>query len=79
MKKDSKMKENNYSPIRANPISGLFKVLSMITKYISEAITKMMKGVINVLNSLYRKFLLAVLRSALATMLVINFFVHNAI
>lgn len=78
MKKDSEMKENN-SPIRANPISGLFKVLFMITKYISEAITKMMKGVINVLNSLYRKFLSAVLRSALATTLVINFFVHNAI
>ncbi|KAK4277678.1 hypothetical protein QN277_015638 [Acacia crassicarpa] len=67
---DSVMKENNNSTIRANPISGLYKVLSMITKYISEAITKMMKGMINMLNSLYRKFLSAVLRSALATTLI---------
>ncbi|XP_054798272.1 uncharacterized protein LOC129303178 isoform X2 [Prosopis cineraria] len=70
VRKDNEMKENNDSPIRANPISGLYKLLSMITKYISEAITKMMKGMINMLNSLYRKFLSAVLRTALATMLV---------
>ncbi|XP_028778906.1 uncharacterized protein LOC114735384 [Neltuma alba] len=70
VRKDNEMKENNNFPTRANPISGLYKVLSMITKYISEAITKMMKGMINMLNSLYRKFLSAVLHTALATTVV---------
>lgn len=78
MRKDNEMKEDNSSPSRGNLISGLYKVLSMIIKYISEAVTKMMKGMINVINSLYMKFLSSLLRSVVATTLVINFFINIA-
>ncbi|KAL2339505.1 hypothetical protein Fmac_007445 [Flemingia macrophylla] len=70
--RDNQMKEDN-SSIRKNPILGilgLYKVLSKITKYISEAITWMMKQMIDILNLLYRKLLSAILRSSLAIMLV---------
>ncbi|BAT78974.1 hypothetical protein VIGAN_02174700 [Vigna angularis var. angularis] len=56
--------------IRKNPILGLYEMLSKITKYIAEAITQMMKWTVDILNSLYRKFLSAILRSSLAIMLV---------
>ncbi|ESW08388.1 hypothetical protein PHAVU_009G041500 [Phaseolus vulgaris] len=65
---DSQMKED--SSIRRNPILRLYKVMSKITKYIAEAITQMMKWTIDILNSLYRKLLSAILRSSLAIMLV---------
>jgi len=50
-------------------------MMSKITKYIAEAITQMMKWTVDILNSLYRKFLSAILRSSLAIMLVINLFI----
>lgn len=50
-------------------------MLSKITKYIAEAITQMMKWTVDILNSLYRKSLSAILRSSLAIMLVINLFI----
>ncbi|WVZ20734.1 hypothetical protein V8G54_008056 [Vigna mungo] len=65
---DNQRKED--SSIRKNPILGLYKMLSKITKYIAEAITQMMKWTVDILNSLYRKFLSAILRSSLAIMLV---------
>ncbi|XP_061356648.1 uncharacterized protein LOC133301072 isoform X2 [Gastrolobium bilobum] len=68
-RQDNQMKEDN-SSIGKNPIFGLYKMLSKITKYIAEAITQMMKQMTNMLNSLYRKFLSAILRSSLAIMLV---------
>ncbi|TKY73970.1 2-hydroxy-6-oxononadienedioate/2-hydroxy-6- oxononatrienedioate hydrolase [Spatholobus suberectus] len=66
---DNQMKEDN-SSIRKNPILGLFKMLSKVSKYIAEAITQMMKQTIDILNFLYRKLLSAILRSSLAIMLV---------
>jgi len=72
-RRDSQMKED--SSIRRNPILRLYKVMSKITKYIAEAITQMMKWTIDILNSLYRKLLSAILRSSLAIMLVINLFI----
>ncbi|XP_014522607.1 uncharacterized protein LOC106779086 isoform X3 [Vigna radiata var. radiata] len=65
---DNQRKED--SSIRKNPILGLYKMLSKITKYIAEAITQMMKWTVDILNSLYRKSLSAILRSSLAIMLV---------
>lgn len=72
------MKEDN-SSIRKNPIVGLYKLLSKITKNIAMAITGMMKQMTDMLNSLYRKLLSTILRSSLAIMLVINLFVANVI
>ncbi|OIV96890.1 hypothetical protein TanjilG_00472 [Lupinus angustifolius] len=66
---DNQTKEDN-SSITKNPIFGLYKLLSKISKHIAEAITQMTKGMIVMLNSLYRKFLSAILRSSLAIMLV---------
>ncbi|QCE15406.1 uncharacterized protein LOC114163073 isoform X2 [Vigna unguiculata] len=68
-RKDNQKKEED-SSIRKNPILGLYKMMSKITKYIAEAITQMMKWTVDILNSLYRKFLSAILRSSLAIMLV---------
>jgi len=73
-RQDSQMKEED-SSIRRNPILGLYKMMSKITKYIAEAITQMMKWTIDIINSLYRKLLSAILRSSLAIMLVINLFI----
>ncbi|XP_027357254.1 uncharacterized protein LOC113866629 isoform X2 [Abrus precatorius] len=66
---DNQIKDDN-SSIRKNPIFGLYKMLSKITKYIAEAITQMMKQMTNMFNFLYRKLLSAILRSSLAIMLV---------
>ncbi|XP_047171895.1 2-hydroxy-6-oxononadienedioate/2-hydroxy-6-oxononatrienedioate hydrolase isoform X2 [Vigna umbellata] len=65
---DNQRKED--SSITKNPILVLYEMLSKITKYIAEAITQMMKWTVDILNSLYRKFLSAILRSSLAIMLV---------
>ncbi|XP_004502799.1 uncharacterized protein [Cicer arietinum] len=67
-KQDNQMKEDN-SSIRKNPIVGLYKLLSKITKNIAMAITGMMKQMTDMLNSLYRKLLSTILRSSLAIML----------
>ena len=53
-------------------------MLSEITNYIADAITQMMRGMINMLNSLYGKLLSAILRSSFAIMLVMHLFMANA-
>ncbi|KAJ1387506.1 Alpha/Beta hydrolase fold [Sesbania bispinosa] len=68
-RQDVQMKEEN-SSIRKNPIFGLYKMLSKIAKYIAVAIAQMVKLMTDVINSLYRKLLSAILRSSLAVMLV---------
>ncbi|KAF7830835.1 2-hydroxy-6-oxononadienedioate/2-hydroxy-6- oxononatrienedioate hydrolase [Senna tora] len=70
VREDNQIKEDNSSPIRSNPFLGLYKILSMITKYVSGAITWIMKGMIYMLSSLYKKFLSAILRSTLGIILV---------
>ena len=76
-RKDNQMEEGNRSTIRKNPFLGFYEILSKITKYIAKAITQMMKGMMDMLNSLYRKLLSAILRSALGVMLVLSPFVAN--
>ncbi|GAU42581.1 hypothetical protein TSUD_302970 [Trifolium subterraneum] len=66
---DNQMKEDK-SSIRRNPIVELYNSLSKIIKNIVKIITEMMKPMINILNSLYRKLLSAILRSSPAIMLV---------
>lgn len=78
-REDNQMKEDSNSPIRPNPFLGIYNILCKIAKSISEAITQMIKGTMYMLNSLYKKFLSAILRSALATILVVDFFIPNAV
>lgn len=77
-RQQNQMKEDTNS-VGKNPIVGLYKLLSKITKYIAVAITEMMKGMMDMLNSLYRKVVSAILRSPPAIMLVINLFMTHAI
>ncbi|CBI25518.3 unnamed protein product, partial [Vitis vinifera] len=53
-----------------NPFIRVCKILSKFSKYIVRAIAQMMKRTANMLNSLYKKALSAILRSAFAVMLV---------
>ncbi|XP_009363764.1 abhydrolase domain-containing protein abhd-5.2 [Pyrus x bretschneideri] len=55
---------------QGNPFIQFFKTLSKFTKFISDAVMRLVKGMVGMLNSLYKKFLLAILRSAFAAMLV---------
>ncbi|KAL5075376.1 hypothetical protein RYX36_014360 [Vicia faba] len=68
-RQDNEMKEDNAS-IRKNPIVELYTSLSKIIKNVAMAITKMMKPMIDILNSLYRKLLSTILLSSPAIMLV---------
>ncbi|KAK6233357.1 hypothetical protein QUC31_005763 [Theobroma cacao] len=52
------------------PLFKLFEILSKFTKYVTEAIMQMIKRMGGVLNSLYKKALSSILRSALGVMLV---------
>ncbi|KAL6123449.1 hypothetical protein ACLB2K_075971 [Fragaria x ananassa] len=53
-----------------NPFVQFSKVLSKIARYISQAIMGLVKGMAVMLNSLYKRFLSALLRSTFAIMLV---------
>ncbi|KAM5556922.1 bifunctional epoxide hydrolase 2 [Rosa sericea] len=53
-----------------NPFVQFSKVLSKFARFISQAILGLVKGMAVMLNSLYKKFLSALLRSAFAMMLV---------
>lgn len=57
--------------------SRLGSVLSVLTKYITEAIMLVIKGMAGMLNTLYQKSLSAILRSTIGVILVINFFLHS--
>ncbi|MED6220267.1 hypothetical protein PIB30_043300 [Stylosanthes scabra] len=68
-RQDNQMKEESNS-VTQNPILGFYNMLSKIAKFIANTIAKMMRGMINMLNSVYRKLLSAILRSSVAIMLV---------
>ena len=55
----------------------LFEMLFKFTKYVTEAIMGMIKGMTDVLNSLYKKALSSILQSAFAVVLVLTFFVDD--
>ncbi|XP_024029705.1 uncharacterized protein LOC21400132 [Morus notabilis] len=53
-----------------NPFVQLGNILSKFAQFVSQAIMNIVKGMANMLNSLYKKLLSAILRSAFAVMLV---------
>lgn len=63
-------KSNLEKPEGHDLIYRLWEFLSRIAKYIGKLIVKMMTGMGKMLSSLYKRVLLAVLRSALGLMLV---------
>lgn len=58
--------------------SRLGSVLSTLTKYITEAIMLVIKGMAGVINTLYQKSLSAILRSTVGVILVIKTFFHTS-
>lgn len=56
---------------QGKPRFKLFESLHKFIKYVTQAIIKMMKRMADMLNSLYKKALLSVLRSSFAVMLVL--------
>lgn len=71
---DNQTKEDSPNSINlGNPFIQLFRMLSKFAKFISQAIMRVVKGMVGMFSSLYKKFLSAVLRSAFAVMLVRNF------
>ncbi|KAA3454145.1 putative hydrolase YugF [Gossypium australe] len=58
--------ENN----QGKPQFKLFEILHKFIKYVTQSIIQMMKRMVDMLNSLYKKALLSVLRSTFAVMLV---------
>lgn len=53
-----------------NPFVQLGNILSKFAHFVSQAIMNIVKGMANMLKSLYKKLLSAILRSAFAVMLV---------
>lgn len=75
LRRENQMEEDslNLSTLR-NPFLRLLKILLKCFKFVAQAIMRMVKGMAVMVNSLYKKLLLAILRSALAVMLVTDFF-----
>ena len=77
---DDQIQEDSVnSNIHENPLIRFCKILSKFSQYIVGAIMQMMKRAANMLESLYRKALSTILRSAFAVMLVKNFFLNGFI
>lgn len=77
MGRESQLEEESLSPNGSgNPFIQLYNILSKFTKTIVDAITGLMKGMAVMINSLYKKFLSSILRSAFALTLV-NFLLHD--
>ncbi|KAK9283228.1 hypothetical protein L1049_011464 [Liquidambar formosana] len=62
--------EGPNSNIYGNPLIRLCKILLNLSKYIAQTIMRMVKGMADMLNSLYKKALSAILHSSFAVMLV---------
>lgn len=58
------------SNVHVNPVIMFCRILSKLYRYIAQAISRLVKRVVGMLNSLYKKALSAFLRSAIAVMLV---------
>ncbi|KAF8397082.1 hypothetical protein HHK36_015989 [Tetracentron sinense] len=61
---------NSESNIQENPFIRIGKIFSKFTMYIAHAIMRILKGMVDMVNSLYKKALTGILRSAFAVMLV---------
>lgn len=62
------------SNTKGNPFFRLASLLSGLTKYITEAIVYVIKGMGGMMNSLYQRALSAILRSAFGVTLVMQLF-----
>ncbi|KAA8539722.1 hypothetical protein F0562_026414 [Nyssa sinensis] len=69
-REDEIQADSSNSNSYGNPFVRLFNIFSNLSKYIAQAIMRMVKGMVDMLNSLYKKALSALLRSAIAVMLV---------
>lgn len=58
------------SNVHENPVIRFCRILSKLYRYIAQAISRLVKRVVGMLNSLYKKALSAFLRSAIAVMLI---------
>ncbi|XP_022134489.1 uncharacterized protein LOC111006720 isoform X2 [Momordica charantia] len=71
IREDSPVQENVFdSNAVGNPVIRLFKILSEVAKLIVQSIMQMMKGILEIVDSLYIKLVSAILRSTLIRMLV---------
>lgn len=71
---DQSRGKSSASNVKGNPILRIGSTLSMLTKYIGEAILYLIKGMAGMINSLYQKALSAILRSTFGVILVIIIF-----
>lgn len=62
--------ENSNSNSQGNPFIQLCNMLSKFAKIVLQAVMRVVKGMTDMLNSLYKKLLSAILRSAFAVILV---------
>ncbi|KAH9605204.1 hypothetical protein KSS87_019436 [Heliosperma pusillum] len=71
LEKENQIRESNSgSNQRPNPFLKLGQILSKVFAYISTTIMKLLRGMVDIANSLYTKALAAILRSAIAVTLV---------
>ena len=71
MGEDNRIKEeNSNSNSQGNTFFQLCNMVSKLAKFVLQAILKVVQGMADMLNSLYKKILSAILRSAFAVMLV---------
>lgn len=69
--KNNKIQEDGSdSNVNKNPIIRVFATLSKFSSYIVQAITHVMKGMVAMVNTLYKKALSAFFRSSVAVMLI---------
>ncbi|KAL2898003.1 putative hydrolase YugF [Bienertia sinuspersici] len=68
--KDNQVEDSNTASDRPNIFVRFGQALSKLYSYIASAIVKMWNGMMNVISSLYKKALVAILRSAVAITLV---------
>ena len=70
-------KDSSDSSNLRNPFQKLSKNLLKFAKSLAQAMMQIVKGMAVMLNSLYKKLLSAILRSAFAVMLVMDFFADD--
>lgn len=70
-------KDSSDSSSLRNPFLNLSEILLKFAKHVAQATMQMVKGMAVMLNSLYKKLLSAILRSAFGVMLVMDFFADD--
>lgn len=68
--KDNDKQDSSNSDNRKNPVFNLLRIVSRFSRFIAQTVMHLVKGMVNMLDSLYKKALSAFLRSSIAVMLV---------